>query len=188
MPALPKLLVTAATVAYPLMVYVGFGRWDPFWLALGLAGLMLARAWTGRDLVWLIAAAGAGVLAVASLLAGSWIPLKLYPVMVSGILLAVFAASVLRPPTIIERIARLAEPGLPPHAVAYTRRVTLAWCAFFAFNGSIALATVLWGSEEIWLLYNGLLSYILVGLMFAGEWMLRQRMRARPAAGGAGHG
>lgn len=188
MPALPKLLVTAATIAYPLMVYAGFGRWDPFWLAVGLAALMLLRAWAGRDLVWLIAAAGAAVLALATRMAGSWVPLKLYPVMVSGILLAVFAASVLHPPTIIERIARLAEPELPAHAVAYTRRVTLAWCTFFAFNGSIALATVVWGSEEVWLLYNGLVSYALVGLMFAGEWMLRQRMRARIAPGGAGHG
>jgi uncharacterized membrane protein len=107
--------------------------------------------------------------------------------MVSAVLLAVFASSLLRPPTIIERIARLSEPELPPQGVAYTRRVTQVWCGFFVANGAVALATVLWGSEELWLLYNGLLAYVFMGALFAAEWLLRQRMRAR-AAQGAAHG
>jgi uncharacterized membrane protein len=182
-----QLLVTVATAAYPLLVYVGFGRWDPLWLALGLAALMLLRAASARDAMWLVAAVGALLLGAATTLAGSWLPLKLYPVMVSAVLLAVFGTSLWRGPTVIERIARIREPQLPPAAVAYTRKVTLAWCAFFVANGAVSAATALWASERLWLLYNGLLSYLLVGTFFVAEWLLRQRMRARLAAG-ASHG
>lgn len=184
----PKLLLTLATLAYPVLVYLGIGRWSPFWLALLLAGLMVVRAWAARDAVWLLAGAGAALLSLASLYAGSWLPLKLYPVMVSAVLLCVFGISLLRPPTVIERIARLREPGLPAAAVAYMRKVTQAWCLFFVANGAMALATTLWASEGIWLLYNGLISYVLMGAMFAGEWLLRQRMRARTVSPGAANG
>jgi len=177
-----KALVTLATIAYPLVVYLGFGRWDPVWLAGLLAALMFLRAASGRDAMWLVAGIGALLLGVATALGGGWVPLKLYPVMVSAVLLGVFGASLWRGPTVIERIARLSEPDLPPAAIAYTRKVTLAWCAFFVANGAIAAATALWASEQVWVLYNGLLSYVLVGLFFAAEWLLRQRLRARLAA------
>lgn len=182
-----KLLATLATAAYPLVMYLGFGRWDPLWLALGLAALLCLRAWSGRDAIWLVAAAGALLLGAASAWGGGWVPLKLYPVMVSAVLLGVFGFSLWRPPTVVERIARLTEPQLPPEGVAYTRKVTLAWCGFFLANGTLAAATALWASERVWLLYNGLLAYLLIAAFFAGEWVLRQRMRARAAAG-ASHG
>jgi uncharacterized membrane protein len=101
--------------------------------------------------------------------------------MVSAVLLGVFGASLWRGPTIVERIARLHEPQLPAAAVAYTRKVTIAWCAFFLANGALSAATALWASEQLWVLYNGLLAYVLIGAFFAIEWLLRQRMRARLA-------
>jgi uncharacterized membrane protein len=178
-----QVLLTAATVAYPLVVYLGFGRWSPAWVAAALAALLFLRAWSARDVVWAAAGAGALLLGLAAELGGSWVPLKLYPVMVSAVLLAVFGFSLWQPPTIVERIARLHEPHLPPQAIAYTRKVTLAWCGFFIANGAISAATALWASEGTWVLYNGLLAYVLIGGFFAIEWMLRQRMRARVAAG-----
>lgn len=173
----------AATVAYPLVVYLGFGRWHPAWLAAALAVLLFLRAWTGRDAAWLAAGIGALLLGAAAEAGGSWVPVKLYPVMVSGVLLAVFGASLWRPPSIVERIARAREPHLPPQALAYARKVTFAWCGFFLVNGSLAAVTALWASEQVWLLYNGLLAYVLIGAFFGVEWLLRQRMRARVAAG-----
>jgi uncharacterized membrane protein len=179
-PAL-KVLPAVATVAYPLVVWFGFGRWNPAWMGVALAVLLFLRAAGGRDPMWLVAGCGALLLAAAAGVGGSWLPLKLYPVMVSGVLLAVFAATLWRGPTVIERIARLREPHLPPEGVAYTRKVTLAWCGFFLANGALSAATALWASERAWALYNGLVSYGLIGVFFGIEWLLRQRMRARLA-------
>ena len=124
-----------------------------------------------------------------SLAGQGWLPLKLYPVLVNALLLAVFATSLWRGPPIVERLARLTEPGLPPEGVAYTRRVTEAWCVFFLLNGAAAAATAAWCATEAWALYNGFIAYVLIGAMFGGEWLLRRRFRARLAGGAGGtHG
>ena len=73
----------------------------------------------------------------------------------------------------IERLARLREPDLPPAAIAYTRRVTQVWCVFFAVNGAIALyhrAVRLVGALVVLQWLSGLL---FMGLLFAGEYCVR---------------
>jgi uncharacterized membrane protein len=105
------------------------------------------------------------------------LPLKLYPVLVNMAFLAAFGISLTTPMSMVERMARLREPDLPPEGVRYTRRVTQAWCVFFVINGSIALVTSLWASEAVWSLYNGVIAYGLMGMMFGGEMLLRRRMR-----------
>ena len=77
---------------------------------------------------------------------------------------------------IAERIARSRVPDLPQPAVAYTRKVTRAWCVFFAGNALVALWTALWCSDRVWFTYNGIIAYALAGLMFAGEWLVRRRV------------
>ena len=178
-------LVLLLTVAYPFAVAFGLGRVEPRWFALALVGLALLRAAVSRQALWWAAAAGAALLAALSLAGQGWLPLKLYPVLVNAVLLLVFGVSLWRGPPVIERLARLAEPDLPPEGVAYTRRVTEAWCLFFMLNGAAAAATALWLSTEAWALYNGFIAYLLIGAMFAGEWLLRRRLKARVAAGQA---
>lgn len=75
----------------------------------------------------------------------------------------------------IERLARLQQPDLPAKGVLYTRRVTQVWCGFFIINGSIAFITAVWASFELWSLYNGLIAYLLMALLFAGEYLIRIR-------------
>jgi uncharacterized membrane protein len=176
-------LVWLATLLYPAIVYVGLGRFEPRWMALFLLALALARAIASRDPVWLVAAAGASLLAIVGILANHSLPLKLYPALVSAVMLVVFGISLRHPPTAIERIARLTDPELTPAAVAYTRKVTEAWCVFFIANGSVALATAMWASDRAWALYNGLIAYLLMGAMFGGEWLLRHRLKTRDRHG-----
>ncbi|MEJ6005053.1 hypothetical protein WG899_05810 [Paucibacter sp. AS339] len=170
------LLVGLLTAAYPLLVYFGLGRFEPRWLALLLAGLALLRALGSPDRFWRWAAGAAMLLAGVTAFANTAMPLKLYPVLVNTVLLLVFGASLFNPPSAIERLARLREPDLDARGVAYTRRVTQVWCVFFVFNGSVALATGLWASDAVWALYNGLLSYGLIGLLLGGEWLWRQHV------------
>lgn len=172
-------LVWLATLLYPLVIYFGLEWFEPRWLALLLLAIVTARAAISRDPVWIAAAGGALVLVIVSALANEILPLKLYPVLVNTVMLGIFAVSLRHPPSAVERIARLREPNFPPEAVAYTRKVTMVWCLFFVCNGGIALVTALWASDRVWAAYNGLIAYVLMGLLFAGEWLVRQRVIAR---------
>jgi uncharacterized membrane protein len=177
---LATILTVALTLLYPLAIWAGHGKVEPRWLACLLllaAATRLPKLKLSRSARW--TAAGALALAAVAVAANALLPLKLYPVLVNGALLAAFGYSLAAPPSMIERFARLREPELPPAAVAYTRRVTQAWCAFFAFNGAVALWTALYASEATWSLYNGAVSYLLMGLLFGGEYLLRIRFKRR---------
>lgn len=166
------------SLAYPLLVYRLLGRFEPRWLAGLLLALALLRALGTRSPgAWCIAL-GAGVLAGWSVLSNAALPLKLYPVLVNALLLALFGLSLRFGPPLVERLARLKEPQLPPVAIAYTRRVTQVWCGFFLLNGGLALVTAVWASERVWALYNGLIAYVLIGTLMAGEWLVRRRIKA----------
>lgn len=106
---------------------------------------------------------------------------KLYPVWVNLVMLAVFGFSLFRPPSVVERLARLQEPDLPPSGVRYTRQVTKVWCGFFVLNGAAAAYTAFFASDSTWALYNGLLAYVLMGCLMGIEWGVRQWVRRREA-------
>lgn len=175
-----NLLWVALTATYPLLVYLGLAFAEPRVLALLLLVLGLARfATAGGSRQALAVAFGALLLAAFTAVSNDALPLKLYPVAVSTALLLLFGLSLWKGPTVVERLARLHDPQLDAAGVVYTRRVTQVWCGFFVVNGSIALATALWASEQLWALYNGLIAYGLIGLLMGGEWLLRRRVRAR---------
>ena len=172
-------VLATVTIAYPLVVYLSLGHLEPQWLALMLVALALARACVAGQRFWWAVAAGAALLCTASWFRSDALAVKLYPVLVNFVLLLVFAFSLWRPPSVVERLARLREPDLPPAGVRYTRRVTCVWCGFFVFNGCIALYTALWGSDQQWALYNGLVAYVLMGVLMAAEWWMRQIVRSK---------
>lgn len=172
------MLTVLITLLYPLAIWFGHGQIEPRWLA----GILLLAAATRLPSLKLSSVARYTVLCALLLVAlaiwqNALLPLKLYPVLVNAGLLAAFGLSLFHPPSMIERFARLQEPDLPPAAVAYTRRVTQVWCVFFILNGSIALGTALFASEAIWSLYTGVISYVLMGLLFAIEFLCRLRFK-----------
>jgi len=171
---MPHWSVAILTLGYPALIYWGSQYWSTSVVALLAAPLLLASSCRGLGGWWL--AGGIGGLVLLTIGFDHPLPLKLYPVLVNCGLLALFAASLRCPPSMAERFARLRQPDLPPAAVAYTRRVTEAWCAFFVGNGSIALSTAVWGSDRVWFWYNGVCAYVMIGAMFAGEWLVRRRV------------
>lgn len=168
---------------YPLAIWVGLTRWGTPVLApllvtvfslrlLVLRGKLRQQMWLGKAL------AIVGILlALASwaLKQGHW--LLYYPVLVNALLLLLFAYSLFTPPTVVERLARITEPQLDAAGIVYTRRVTQVWCGFFIVNGAIALATCLSGDITLWTLYNGGISYLLMGALMGIEWIVRKRVR-----------
>ncbi len=170
-------LIIFLSILYPVLVYFGSRYFSPQVLALVLALLVLGRrtsAFGIRGCRWAVACGL--LLAIIAFGLNNALLLKMYPVLVNGSLLAIFASSLRHPPTIAERIARLRTPNLPQVAVVYTRRVTQAWCIFFAGNGLVALWTALRWPDRAWFIYNGVIAYVLVGALFAGEWLVRQRV------------
>ncbi|WP_226911308.1 COG4648 family protein [Gallaecimonas mangrovi] len=158
---------------YPLAIGLGLHFLAPGYIALLVLALLALRLRSaGRaEKFWLpLAALALGFSAFSN----SDVGLKLYPVLVNLGLLASFGYSLYQGPCMIERLARLKEPDLPASGVAYTRKVTWVWCGFFLVNGSLALMTAFWGSRQLWTLYNGAISYVLMGCLFAGEWCYRQ--------------
>ena len=49
---------------------------------------------------------------------------------------------------------------------------------FFILNGSIAAWSALFASREVWAIYNGGVAYLLMGALFAGEWLFRRHVRS----------
>ena len=171
-------LTIAITLAYPLVIWLGQDRIQPRVLAIALLLLLTTRLQAFKmSVAWGWCASGTLLLVACALWANAVLPLKLYPVLVNGALSGLFAYSLLVPPSIIERWARLREADLPARVISYTRRVTQVWCVFFAVNGAAALITALWASSAVWTLYNGLIAYLLMGLLFAGEYCVRWRFK-----------
>jgi uncharacterized membrane protein len=162
------------TLLFPLALWLGEGRVAPSWLA-GLLILAGAARWfaTAAHAASRYWAGGAILLALAALLLNGSLPLRFYPVLVNAVFLGWFAYSLIAPPTVIERLARRREGHLPFVAIAYTRRVTQVWCLFFMLNGAVALYTALFASTAQWSFYNGFVAYLLIGLLFAGEYCAR---------------
>lgn len=74
---------------------------------------------------------------------------------------------------LITRVARRVHGTLKPAIVLYTRRVTIAWCAFFAAQIAGSGILFLFASLETWSLFVNVLNLPALVLMFAGEYVVR---------------
>ena len=105
---------------------------------------------------------------------------RLVPVLVSLAVATLFIGSLFfADMPLVERIARATNQNFRPEAVRYCRIVTQIWAVVLLSNAVIALWTALQPKLEIWLIYNGLISNIVYGLVFLIEYRIRVRFRAR---------
>ncbi len=128
-------VLVVMTLCYPAAVYFGIEYLEPKYFALILLSLFglryLVTVKTATTNVALALFVVVTIFAGWAFVSNSEPLLLFYPVIVNVVLLAAFAWSLAFPPSVIERLARITDPNLPPGAVAYTRRVTVAWCFFF---------------------------------------------------------
>lgn len=124
---------------------------------------------------------GSLCLFLASFVLNQALVMLYYPVMVNGVFFIFFTLSLFTTP-IAEIFARLylKSRGQPftVNTKRYTFKVTIAWCIFFVVNGLIAYTTIQLNDLTLWTLYNGIFSYILIGLMFSVEWLIRRKVSA----------
>lgn len=98
-----------------------------------------------------------------------------YPVAMNLLFMLVFLRSLYIGKPIIQQIAeRFEKKALDEKGVSYTRNVTKIWVMFFALNMSVSLGITIFFDLDIWLLYNGLLSYIAIAGLLLIEYLYRK--------------
>lgn len=102
--------------------------------------------------------------------------LKLYPPVCNFTVFMVFFSSLFAKETIIQKIARACGDKLDKPAWTYTRNLTYVWCVFMFLNFLMSIYTIFL-PDNIWILYNGCISYALVGLLFVIEYIVRIILR-----------
>lgn len=107
-----------------------------------------------------------------------WVVVKYYPVVVNFLIFLMFFTSLFQKETVIQKISRAMEPDIKPKALEYTRKLTYVWAVFTFLNWLVSVATVFM-SEAVWALYNGFISYLLIGMFFAVEYIVRIRFKRK---------
>ncbi len=167
----------AITVLVPFIIYFGFKYFGIRYLLYGLLFLYLLRSASclrggiKRNQIFVLISI-AVVFGMAIILNRA--SLALYtPVLINLGLLVSFGSTLFLGPPIVEIFARKHVKSLSEIEVKYCRNVTVLWIAFFIINGSISFVISATGNIDYWILYNGFISYILIGLIFLIEMTYR---------------
>ncbi|MDC7124183.1 MAG: hypothetical protein PQJ46_01355 [Spirochaetales bacterium] len=190
-----KVLSIIAAVAYPFVVFLLLWKFN-----IGTKGLVFVLL--GMGFAYFIGNSGdlknkglkriqlfvvlsvSLILAVLTFITENKGFVKLYPLLINFFLLLSFGLTLFTPPPMIYRFALMQNKNLEedPHidkVRVYCKRVTIIWCCFFVLNIFISLSTALWASDFVWTLYNGMISYILMGTLFVSEWIIRKIVEKR---------
>ncbi len=184
-----NILLVVFSVVYPFFILAGF-LWlkaSPRVMALGLVALgavyFLAnsgdakhRGFSGARF-WIMLGAVA-LIALITFLTDNAGLLKAYPIFVNLLLLGSFGYTLFHGPTMIYRFAAIRDKSIKESPdrekiETYCRKVTKIWCVFFIANAAFSVITALLG-DVVWSVYNGFVSYVLIGILFAGEMIYRK--------------
>jgi uncharacterized membrane protein len=122
-----------------------------------------------------------GLLVVVSAAAAATnhpLALTMLPTLTSLWLLASFGATLVRGPSMVGRFAVAMHDGFPDFLLPYCRKVTWMWCVFFALNAALGAVLALDAPAAVWAFYTGVVSYVAVGALAAGEYAFH-KMRFR---------
>lgn len=175
-------VLAATAVLYPLVIYTlltSNGNAKPTWrlgwlllpVGMSLVSALRARGSWARRVIPPLATV---VLVLVGLTLNSARPLLLVPVVINATLLVTFGSTLWSGPPLIERFARLQDADLTVPEVAWCRAWTIVWTAFFATNVVVASTLGVTERLELWAVYNGLLTYIVMGGFFVGEYSIRK--------------
>ncbi|MCR4917854.1 MAG: septation protein IspZ [Alphaproteobacteria bacterium] len=100
--------------------------------------------------------------------------LKLYPVLMNVCWGFMFALSLRKTP-LSEKIANKMGYELNGVQKQYNRHVTCVWAVFMFCMAAISCVTVFL-SDEVWVMFNGLIFYILLAIMTLVEFLVRKKV------------
>lgn len=103
---------------------------------------------------------------------------KFYPIVMNFIFFTIFLCSLMGKETVIQKIARLTDGKLEEPIRTYTKNLTYVWIIFLFVNFIISVYS-LFLSDYFWMLYNGFVSYLLIGTVFIIELIVRYFFKKR---------
>jgi uncharacterized membrane protein len=158
---------------YPVIIYLLLS-YQVAWLgALMVFGLIVWKLHRRDNWLWLAVILLVSIL-VSARLFGIDAILRLSPLLIHSSLFYIFMQSLHTTP-LIEQFARLDfGDALPAEIKAYCRKLTILWAIFFAANIAVCTWLAILGDDATWVLYNGLIVYLLIGTLLLGEYLWRR--------------
>lgn len=178
---LVRALVMIFFIAYPFIVYFGLGVLPPSFFGLiliVLLGLRFGVLSAEERLVFLPILLVFLAYAITAVFVDSAHLLLYYPALVNFTLFLVFANSLRSSEPLLLRFVRARGYAISDHTPQYLFWLTAIWAMFFVLNGLVSIWTSTL-SMQAWTLYNGLISYFLVAILGAGEWLFRRHYKKR---------
>ena len=113
---------------------------------------------------------------VASLCLEDSIIIMLYPALADLAYLTIMATSFFFPPPLayyfIDIFDKSMKTKIPKSRFdLYCIRASAAWCVYFVIDGIISVITV-YLYPDFWVIYNAVITYVFMGLIFAGEFII----------------
>lgn len=174
--AIKGIILTCLFLAYPYLIYQGMEK-NLVWISPAIfSAIFLQQSFLAKKVGVKITKA----LFAIALLFGAYylqsLTAKLLPVLFQLILMYFFGRTLLKKnsPPLIERFVRLQFPDSPPEIIRYCGRLTLMWTLFFAMNAIVVTILVVLKNDFWWSLYNGVLIYLIMGLLVLGEYIYRR--------------
>lgn len=166
-------------VLYPLLVHLSIVLGLPLLQAIALvslaAGFCFGGLKNGNVGLWLFLLLLAAVAIPLSLLDVTLYLLYVPPVALPLLLAVVFGNTLLpgREP-LVTAIGEASRGPLSPEMRRYSRGVTTLWTAFFFLMVVVAVALAFAGRPELWSWVTSIINYLLVGVLFLGEFFFRK--------------
>jgi len=103
--------------------------------------------------------------------------IHLYPALAAISYLTIMITSFLFPPPLayyfIDIFDKSMKTKIPKQIFDdFCFKASVVWCVFFLVDAIIAVFTVIFYIEHIWVIYNGCITYCLMGLIFVGEFIV----------------
>lgn len=165
-------------ISYPLLVHTAIltGASSLQAAALGwlVVLLLLPAMRNGNYKAWLAATAGVALAAMAPHFGLALVFLYIPPIAINLMMFGVFSQSLREGRTpIVTVTARKIRGELTPGLIKYTRKVTWVWSGMFLLMAALSLSLAIFAPAVVWSTFTNFLNYLIVGLMFIGEYMLR---------------
>ena len=178
---LVRALLVVFFVAYPFVIYFGINYLPPSFFGLVLVVLLAMRFGVllpEERLVFLPILVVFLGYAIATVIFDSATMLLYYPALVNFSLCLVFASSLRQEESLLLRIVRVRGAVISEYVPRYLYRLTALWAGFFVLNGTVSIWTSTL-SMQAWTLYNGLISYFIIAILGASEWVFRRHYKKK---------